>query len=299
MDFRQLEIFIKIVDLKSFSQAAKAVYLTQPTLTTHMQSLENELGLKLLDRLGREVIPTTAGKLLYKYAKKLVTIKDEAKQSMKQLTGKMAGRVMVGGSTIPGEYLLPTLIGRFKKNYPGITVSVVVRDSSDIAEKVLKGDCELGVIGSRVEESRLDCREFIEDELILIAAPKYPLLPKGQRDAEKILSVPFVIRERGSGSRSTMEKWLSELGVDPSKLNIVAEMGSTEAVKQAVKAGLGISMVSSLSVKEELRHKSLKTVPLEGKKLQRHFHIISSRKRTMSPVCQAFLNFLLANGKKA
>ncbi len=298
MDFRQLEIFIKIVELKSFSKAAKAVYLTQPTVTSHIQSLESELGIRLLDRLAREVVPTAGGKLLYKDARRMIAIKDEAKQNIDQLMGKMVGRVVVGGSTIPGEYLLPALIGEFRKKYPGITVSVNIGDTSEIAEKVLRGDCELGLIGSRIKDNKLEHEEFFRDELVLIAGPHYPLPSNKKMGTNEIASAPFVIRERGSGSRMTMEKWCSEAGLDPSTLNIVAEMGSTEAVKQAVKAGMGLAIVSSLAIVEDLYHKTLKTVPFQKKKLVRNFYIISCRNRSMSPICQAFLNFLGAAIKK-
>lgn len=293
MDFRQLEIFIKIVELKSFSKAAMAVYLTQPTVTSHIQSLESELKIKLLDRLAREAVPTTAGKTLYEYAKKLVALKEEARQSLTQLLGKVAGQVAVGGSTIPGEYILPAMIGKFRKKFPGITVSQTIGDTSAIAEKVLAGECELGIIGSRLENAGLDHVEFIQDELILIAGKDYPLPSKKGMSAREITSAPFVIRERGSGSRMAMEKYLTELGVDLSRLSIVAEMGSTEAVKQSVKGGIGLSIVSSLAVVEELHYKTLKTFPFKEKRLLRRFYIVSSSRRSLSPAGQAFLDFLI------
>jgi len=299
MDFRQLEIFIKIVELKSFSKAAEAVYITQPTVSAHMQSLENALGLRLLDRLGREVAPTMAGKVLFRHAKRLMAVMDEAKQDINRLKGKTAGRVVVGGSTIPGEYILPKRIGMFGRAYPGISVSLLIGDTSSIAEKVLLGECELGAIGSKVEDSRLKHLEFIQDELVLIAAPGYALPASGNIRAKDIASSPFVIRERGSGSRMAMERWLAEIGVNPAKLNIVAEMGSTEAVKQAVKAGLGISIVSSLALEEDLCHKTLRSIPFQGKKLLRKFYLVSCPKRSMSPICQAFLKFLMGEDSKA
>lgn len=293
MDFRQLEIFIKIVELKSFSKAATAICITQPTVTSHIQSLENELDMKLLDRLAKETVPTPGGKILYEYAKKLVALKNEARQSISQIKGKVAGSLIVGGSTIPGEYLLPMMMGGFRRKYPGITVSQIIGDSAIIAGKVLNGECEIGVIGARPENKGLTQREFVQDELILIAGPDFPLPTiKKKRDVSELLNAPFVIRERGSGSRTAMEKRLSEMGIDPGKLNIVAEMGSTEAIKQAVKAGLGLSIVSSLAVVEDLQYKTLRKVPIGEKKLMRSFYIITSRQRSKSPACQAFLNFL-------
>src|SRR3990172_1855834 len=142
MDLRQLDIFVKIVDLKSFSKAAEAVYLTQPTVSGHIQSLEEELGIKILDRLGREVVPTRAGKVLYDYARRLVALRDEARQALDQLTGRMKGEIVLGGSTIPGEYLMPTMIGRFRDKYPEVTVVLKIGDTTDIVNRVLDGECE-------------------------------------------------------------------------------------------------------------------------------------------------------------
>ena len=291
MDIKQLEIFTKIVELKSFSKAAEAVYLTQPTVSGHIQSLEEELGQRLLDRLGREVVPTRAGKVLYEYAKKMVALRDEAGQALDQLMGRMKGEIVIGGSTIPGEYLLPAIIGRFREKYPEITVVLKIADTADIVNRVLAGACEVGIVGSKVEDSRLEYSEFVIEELIIIAASKYPLPGKGIT-ASALSSIPFVMRERGSGSRMTIEKRLLEIGVDPSGINIVAEMGSTEAVKQAVKAGLGVSIVSSVAVAEDLRHNSLEVIPFKGKRFLRSFYISTHRGRTMSPIGQAFLDFL-------
>lgn len=292
MDLKQLEIFAKIVELKSFSKAADGVYLTQPTVSGHIQTLEEELGIKLLDRLGREVVPTKAGKLLYDYAKRMVALRDDARQALDQFMGKMRGEVIVGGSTIPGEYLLPAIIGRFRNKYPEVTVVLKIGDTAEIINKVLDGDCEVGVVGSKVDDKRLEYNEFLKDELILISSPEYPLPKKGAITAKELGSIPFVTRERGSGSRMTIEKRLLEMDIDPSCINVVGEMGSTEAVKQAVKAGLGVSFVSSMAVTEELRYKTLKAVPFKGKRFLRSFYIVSHHGRSMSTIGQAFLEFL-------
>lgn len=292
MDIKQLEIFTRIVELKSFSRAADAVFLTQPTVSGHIQSLEEEVGQRLLDRLGREVVPTRAGMVLYDYAKKMVALRDEARQALDQLMGRMKGEIILGGSTIPGEYLLPPIIGRFREKYPEVTVVLKIGDTADIVHRVLTGECEVGIVGSRIEDNRLEYSEFAKDELIIIAASGYPMARKGGITASALASIPFVMRERGSGSRMTIEKRLLEMGVDPAGINVVAEMGSTEAVKQAVKAGLGVSLVSSMAVTEDLRHKTLKVVPFRGKRFLRSFYISSHRGRTMSPIGQAFLDFL-------
>lgn len=292
MDIKQLEIFAKIVELKSFSRAAEAIFLTQPTVSGHIQSLEEELGQRLLDRLGREVVPTKAGKVLYGYARKMVSLRDEAGQALDQLMGRMKGEIVIGGSTIPGEYLLPFIIGRFREKYPEIIVILKIGDTADILNRVLTGECEVGIVGSRVKDNRLEYREYINDELVIIASSSHQLARKKKITALELSSIPFVMRERGSGSRMTIEKRLSDMGVDTSRINIVAEMGSTEAVKQAVKAGLGVSIVSSIAVTEDLRHNSLKVIPFKGKRFLRSFYISTHKGRTMSPIGSALLDFL-------
>lgn len=292
MDIKQLEIFAKIVELKSFSRAAEAIFLTQPTVSGHIQSLEEELGQRLLDRLGREVVPTKAGKVLYGYARKMVSLRDEAGQALDQLMGRMKGEIVIGGSTIPGEYLLPFIIGRFREKYPEIIVILKIGDTADILNRVLTGECEVGIVGSRVKDNRLEYREYINDELVIIASSSHQLAREKKITALELSSIPFVMRERGSGSRMTIEKRLSDMGVDTSRINIVAEMGSTEAVKQAVKAGLGVSIVSSIAVTEDLRHNSLKVIPFNGKRFLRSFYISTHKGRTMSPIGSALLDFL-------
>lgn len=292
MDIKQLEIFAKIVELKSFSRAAEAIFLTQPTVSGHIQSLEEELGQRLLDRLGREVVPTKAGKVLYGYARKMVSLRDEAGQALDQLMGRMKGEIVIGGSTIPGEYLLPFIIGRFREKYSEIIVILKIGDTADILNRVLTGECEVGIVGSRVKDNRLEYREYINDELVIIASSSHQLAREKKITALELSSIPFVMRERGSGSRMTIEKRLSDMGVDTSRINIVAEMGSTEAVKQAVKAGIGVSIVSSIAVTEDLRHNSLKVIPFKGKRFLRSFYISTHKGRTMSPIGSALLDFL-------
>lgn len=292
MNIKQLEIFAKIVELKSFSRAAEAIFLTQPTVSGHIQSLEEELGQRLLDRLGREVVPTKAGKVLYGYARKMVSLRDEAGQALDQLMGRMKGEIVIGGSTIPGEYLLPFIIGRFREKYSEIIVILKIGDTADILNRVLTGECEVGIVGSRVKDNRLEYREYINDELVIIASSSHQLAREKKITALELSSIPFVMRERGSGSRMTIEKRLSDMGVDTSRINIVAEMGSTEAVKQAVKAGIGVSIVSSIAVTEDLRHNSLKVIPFKGKRFLRSFYISTHKGRTMSPIGSALLDFL-------
>ena len=289
MELRYLEIFYKVVELKSFSRAAEALYITQPTVSSHIKTLEDELEIKLLDRLGREIMPTKAGNILYNYAKEIVRLKKEAKQALDQFTGKMSGNFDVGGSTIPGEYIMPSFISQFKKVFPEIIVTLRIGDTKDITSMVLEGKVEIGVVGARIEDARIENREFLKDSLILVAPPSYSKTKISKKDFKNI---PLISREKGSGSRKTFEKIIKKNGLESEDLNIVAEMGSTEAVKQSVKSGLGLSVVSRLAVQGELANNELKEIKVSHLSIVRSFYIITHKLRVKSPLCQAFLKFL-------
>ena len=296
MDIRQLEVFCKVADLRSFSRAAEAVSLTQPTASGHIKSLEDGFGLRLFDRLGRDVVLTEAGKILYEYAHQILALRQEAIQALQQFTGAMKGTLRLGGSTIPGEYLLPPLIGEFKARHPDVGIRLEIGDSASICQGVLEGRIELGVVGARMDEARLVFETFRQDELILVVHPQHPWAAKGRVDAQGLVGHPFVLREEGSGSRRTMEERLRALGLDPGRLQVVAEMGSSEAVREAVKAGVGASIISRLAVRSDLEIGLLKEVVIKGASLTRDIDIALHKVRYRTPTCQAFRAFLLEKG---
>ena len=292
MDLRHLEIFLAVFETCSFSKAAKILSLTQPTISSHIKTLENDLETRLFDRLGREIAPTKAGRLLYRYAKEIERLKMEATEAVGQSSGRLKGRLDVGGSTIPGEYLLPPVIGRFRSLHPDVTITLRIGDSEGVARMVAEGVAEVGVVGARPKESRIESTTLSSDELILVAPPSYGA---DRISCGELKKVPLVFREEGSGSRTALQKALGRMGIDADDLHIVAEMGSTEAVKQAVKSGLGLSVVSRLAVREELGNGSLKEIDMEGLPVSRSLYIITNRLRAKSLVCRTFLRFLPEN----
>ena len=172
-DLRQLEIFRKVVDLKSFSKAAKEVFRAQASVSERIATLENMVGTRLLDRLGREVVPTKAGELLYKHAVLLLEMKRTASLEMESFLGIKRGEIHLGGSTIPGEYILPNVIGQFCRQYPSLSVTLTVADTGGIENRVLTGDLELGVVGSKGSEQNLILHELWKDELVLAVPAKH------------------------------------------------------------------------------------------------------------------------------
>jgi DNA-binding transcriptional LysR family regulator len=293
MDIRALEVFCRIVELKSFSKAAEAVYLTQPTVSGHMKGLEEFVGLKLLDRLGREVVPTKAGELLYGYAKQVLALRSQAIQALEEYKGSLKGHLMIGGSNIPGEYVLPALLARFKVRYPDISITLKIADSREIARGVLEGVYELGAVGARCDDGQLVHVKLLEDELVLALPADHGWVAKPAVALAEIAAQPIILREVGSGSRKALEDALRSAGVDSDALTVVAELGSTEAVRQAVKSGAGISVISVRAIQEDLERGTLRTVPLEGVKLTREFFLVHHKNRSKSPLCKTFMTFLL------
>ena len=294
MDARQLEIFVKVAELGSFSKAAEALFLTQPTVSEHIRGLEEELGVRLLDRLGRGAAPTKAGQLLLGYARRILELHREARQALDQFQGRMSGELVVAASTIPGEYVLPALIGRFKEKYPDIAISLLIGDTQRVVEWVLEGRAELAVAGAQIDHRALEYRELMPDELVLVVSAAHPWHGKKTATLEEVRAEPLIVRERGSGSRHALEKALAEVGLDLSDFRVVGEMGSTQAIKQGVKAGVGISLISKRAVAEECQHGTLHCVKVKDLRFSRAFYLVTSTTRSRSPLAEAFRAFLIS-----
>jgi len=293
MEFRQLEVFCKVAELKSFTKAAEAVYLTQPTVSNHIQYLENFLEVKLFDRTGKMAVLTKAGELLFQYAKEILRLKQEMQHAMEDFSGILRGTLKIGGSSIPGNYMLPGWVGLFKEIYPQAQVSLVVADTRGIVKAVSEDEIEVGVVGAQLQDPRLVYKGFAKEELVLIVPPDHKWAKKQYVEVTELIPEPFIFREKGSGTRMITEQGLLERGITLEKLHIVAEMGSTEAIKQAVAAGVGVSILSCQAVLHEVKCGSLVTLTVQNVNLFREFYIVHHRTRTLSPLAKAFINFLL------
>lgn len=292
MDLRRLEIFAKVAELGSFSRAADSLFLTQPTVSEHIRALEDDLGVPLLDRLGRGAAPTRAGQLFLGYAQRILALAREARQAIDHFQGRMSGELVVGGSTIPGEYLLPALIGTFKSKYPEISVTLLIGDTRQVSEWVEEARAEVGVVGAKPTSRGLDSRELMTDELVVVVPANHPW---SQRDAITVAELrgePMVMRERGSGSREAIERALESIGLDLAALRVTGEMGSTQAIKQGVRAGVGIALISQRAVEDECRAHLLHCVKVRDLTVARGFHLILHRDRSRSPLAVAFLEFI-------
>lgn len=292
MDFRRLEVFCKVVELKSFTRAAEALRLSQPTVSEHIRQLEESVGEKLLDRLGREVLPTPAGRLLGGYAVRILRLCAEARQALTHFGGTLSGPLPLGASTIPGAYLLPSCIETFTARHPSIQVTLKIADTARISREVLEGSLELALVGARSREAGLECVELFGDELLLCVPPDHPWARRRSLPLAELAGEPFILREEGSGTRQYMNQRLKEQGFDPGRLQVVAEMGSNEAVRQGIRARLGVSILSSLAVAEDVERAALAIVPLEGVRFPRPFYLTRRHGRQLSPAALTFLELL-------
>ncbi|SMC23729.1 transcriptional regulator, LysR family [Desulfacinum hydrothermale DSM 13146] len=288
MDLRRLEVFCKVVELGSFTKAAESVLLSQPTISEHIRTLEELVGEQLVDRLGREVLPTQAGRILYEYARKILALKEEALQALASYRGNLAGTLHLGASTIPGTYVLPRFIGTFKKEHPQVQIRVHIANTANVAEGVLDGRHELGLVGSQWKDRRLHFHQIFSDELVLAVPRDHRWSGRPSVAVEELAQEPFIARHRGSGTRMVAYHYLEKHGLDPRRLKVVAEMGSTEAVRQSIKAGIGVSILSRQAVAEDAAHGLLALVPLQEVVMKRPFFLVKRRGRQPSPLGAAF-----------
>ncbi len=293
LDLHKLEIFYWVAELKSFSQAAELFSLRQPTVSAHVQELEQAVGGKLFNRIPGKISLTPLGQLLAEKAKTLLTFKREAIAAVEQCHGTLIGELWVGGSNVPGEYLMPQILGAFSKLYPSVKPILRIADSAGIIEDVLDGKVSVGFVGSRAKDARLHFEKTWRDEMVLVVPKGHAWSRRKFVELNELQSEKFLARERGSGTLDSFRHLLSKKHRSADKLlNISMELGSTEAVKTALLAGFGISILSRISIQNELSNDRLVEVPIRGLKLERDFFQVYHRQRPLHPIAKAFREFL-------
>ena len=293
-DLKQLEIFCKIVEFQSFTKAARAVALAQASVSERIAVLENSVGTRLLDRLGRKVVPTSAGKLLFKHAVALLEMKQMACMEMDAFLGIRKGEINLGASTIPGEYILPGIMVAFSKKHPLISIKLAISDSKEIESRIIDGTFEMGVVGSKNSSDNLIYNKLWDDELVLAVSAGHRWSDKNSIFIQELSEEPFILREEGSGTLRIITDYFNSTSFDMDSLKTIARFGSSTAVKEGIKSGLGISVLSSRAIKTELDAGILKALKIENLLMTRNFYLIRDKRRKMSPVSNALLNFFLS-----
>jgi DNA-binding transcriptional LysR family regulator len=293
LDLHKLEVFFWVAELKSFSEAAQRLSLKQPTVSAHIQELEKTLGGKLFYRIPGKVTLTALGILLLEQAKDLLAFKRETVAKIERFHGSLSGELWIGGSNIPGEYLLPQKLGSFIKKHPRVKPILRIGDSAGIVDEVLNGKVEIGFVGFKNAETRLTFDKIWQDEMVLIVPSAHPWARRKSVELADLRSEQFISRERGSGTldsfRHLINKGRRSAG---DLLSVAMELGSTAAVKEALISGLGISILSRVSVKRELAEGLLAEIPIRQFKMIRDFYEVCYKGRPLSPVAQAFREFV-------
>ncbi|MDW7651412.1 MAG: selenium metabolism-associated LysR family transcriptional regulator [Bacillota bacterium] len=294
MEFYQLEAFVMVVANKSFSRAAENLYLSQPTVSAHVKSLEKELGLPLFDRGKNELITTPAGETLYRYARDLLDLRATTFTEIQSVQKVVEEKITVAASSVPCQYLLPKAAAAFEKQFPGVSVSLRQENSRKACEDVFNYHCPLGVVGEKIPLPRLVFQPIMTDELV-VAIPRrdeYRMLTmKDSLHVSDLAGYKMLLREPGSGTRSRFEEELQKT-VHSLELTDVTVYDNQETIKQAVRQGLGLTVISRYVVEDYEEFGLLVTRPLEGMNLKRDFYLVYHEKRILSPASKALLTFV-------
>ncbi|GAU07519.1 selenium metabolism-associated LysR family transcriptional regulator [Desulfoplanes formicivorans] len=293
MDIRRLEAFAKVYETRSFSKAGKKLFLSQPTISSHVALLEDELGILLFDRVGRNVLPTQAAEILYGRTRSIFHVLDMARAEIDLLRQTISGPIILGGSTIPADYILPPMLAKFMRTYPEVQIDLRVGDTGGVIDMVRQGEVMLAMVGSAADCNDLAFVPLLEDDLVLIGTEKL-IHAVSQGDAHTTLcSVPWVMREPGSGTRRALESALKsvDLGVDDLRVGI--QVQNTQAMLGCVLAGMGISVTSRMVVDPYVKRGEMGVASIPGFTMSRTFYLVYNQKRELFPATRALRDFLV------
>ncbi len=291
MNLDYLQTFITVVEKGGFSKAAEVLSLTQPAVSFQIQTLERELGEKLIDRSSAKIKLTPAGEIVYKYAHKLLKEKGRLEESLAKMSGAVRGELHLGASTIPGEYILPAILAKFKKDFPDVDLHLQIEDSYEVSKKVSQHEIDIGFTGSKFSTHPVIFEDFASDELLLITSSHHPLASRKEVSLSQILKEPFILREEGSGTRKTLQEALKKKGYSLDDLNVVMELGSTQSVITGVAADLGISVVSEWALKPYLKTGMLKSLKIKNLPLKRKIYLVYHPRAHFSHTQKVFLDY--------
>ncbi|MBS4535196.1 LysR family transcriptional regulator [Clostridium sp. D2Q-14] len=292
MDFRQLETFVEVINSKSFSKAANKLFLTQPTVTSHIQNLEKELNISLLNRSNKNISPTSGGKILYNYAQDIINMRDMAQFKLGKYKGQIEGTLEIASSTIPKQYILPHILKSFFSKYPNITLNILHNNSKGVINDIMDNRIDFGIVGAKYNNRHLKYIELIEDNLILIAPKNNNLSNSKKLTIDLVRKENMILRHQGSGSRLLLEKALHDINDSIKSFNVVITTESNETIKKFVELGIGVSFISELAVKKELENDVFKGYNIPELNLNRKFYFVYHENRYLSPLAETFKNFV-------
>lgn len=286
---RRLKVFYTVARLLSFTKAAETLHMTQPAVTFQVRQLEEHFDTRLFDRTHNRVTLTDVGQVVYEVAERIFELYDEMERRVRQMTGEMGGSLNIGASMTIAENMLPSLLGQFKKKHPDINVRLKVGNTESIVSMVEHNVIDLAVVEGTVTNKNLLVEHCCSDELVVIMPPDHPLAKHKSLTVDQLMPYQFICREEGSGTREAILKYLSEQGY-PDGWTVCMELGSPEAIKGAVEAGMGLSVMSKVGIIKELKLDMLAAVPLDPP-LLREFSFVRQRHKFRLPVMEELLEF--------
>lgn len=294
MNFRQLEVLISVIQYGSFSKAAEDLYLTQPTVSTHISTLEQELGVQLIERGRKNVRPTQAGAVFYEYANGLLRMREHVLESMKHYPDLLGGTLEIASSTVPASYVLPDMITDFHSCYPYIRFNIRELNSEGVHASLLANEAELGFVGMALHNEKYAYEELCSDSLVIITPRREPFLsmPKDEFPSELLKTTPFILRTSGSATQKEADSFLVNVGISPQSLCVVAYMDSIEAIKQSVCSGLGIAILSEIAVRDMEAQQQILVFRSENPFMQRKLYCMRRADQALSPCADLFLSYI-------
>ncbi|WP_338471730.1 selenium metabolism-associated LysR family transcriptional regulator [Niallia sp. XMNu-256] len=287
MDLHQLFVFTKVVEHRSFSKAAEDIYLSQSTVSSHIHSLEKSLNVTLFDRVGRESILTPYGERLYKWALKLLQLKDEALLDLNEGMSHMKGNIRIAASSVPGQFIIPKMVKIFRKDHQGVTFYVDQSSSKGVAERVLNGSVDFGILGEKYENDKLRFIPLLKEKLVLITPKDMELTcPVYLTD---VVNYPFIMRHSDSGTNAMVERFLKDNKIAKEKLNVIAYADNSQSVIQFVIEGIGVSVISEIAAKEHAKMNQINMYFFEDFKTERNFYLTYHINRTQSLISKKLI----------
>lgn len=294
MSDRRLKVFHTVAKHLSFTKAAESLHMTQPAVTFQVRQLEEHFNTRLFDRTHNKVTLTTAGAKVAEFAERIFDLYAEMENSVRDLTGEISGVLTIGASTTIAEYMLPALLGEFKTRYPGVNLRLKVSNTDAIVSMVEDSHIDLGVVEAPVTNKNLIVEVCHHDDLVVVACPGHELVKRASTvKPSDIRYFPFVSREQGSGTRDVISQYLINEGINPLEMNICLELGSPEALKGAVEAGMGISIISRSTIGKELKLNTLAALQLDPP-LSRPFSFVRQRQKFRVALMEELLEFARA-----
>lgn len=292
MNLNLFRTYVRVVETQNLSKTADDFGLSQPAVTKQIQSLEDMYGVLLLERSGRKLKPTEAGEILYYCAKDIIKAVEKTEAAMEEIAESRKGSLYLGASTIPGQYILPQIIKKFKDKHPNISISLDISDTEKTFNMIAERELDIGIVGGWINNRKVEGFKWLEDELVVVIPESHNFVKYEEINLTDLVNERWIFREKGSGTRKAIEETFAALSIKKEQINIYMEAGSTEAVLAMVESGMGISIVSRWAIKKFEQHKKIKYLKLNEDEAKRFFYVIYPRQKIRRKSVNIFLDYL-------